>query len=386
MMADHLDKHFRVFGLDARASFEQVKEARKWYTKAFHPDRFPKDSSDAKKAEEKQKEINSAFEALEKWFKSGEYDPPKKAPAPKSHTTSKKTWSDELGHYMDYVLVSNKSPSTKRNIISDLCLFADWLEAYGLTAELRSLNLPILLDQFEKHVSHRHYSPATKARHLYSIRSWLIFEGINAEFVLSMTAKHKSKVKPQAKALSRSDLKAFFKVVHLYAEPEDLAIVEFLSHTGLTVSELCQLRWKHVSFHELGRGQKCLMLDIAGRSGKRQIPINPEAMQVLVDRGLDDVSREAGKSQLGWIFTRNGQKLTPKMVHYVIERYSLLTDIKVTPSILRNTYARKLAQSGVPRTHLAQLLGLSLQSVAVYYHESEGTLNDLVSATSKASR
>jgi curved DNA-binding protein CbpA len=55
MAPTDIDRHFRTLGLESGASFAQVKEARGWYTKAFHPDRFAKGSKDVAKAEEKQK-------------------------------------------------------------------------------------------------------------------------------------------------------------------------------------------------------------------------------------------------------------------------------------------------------------------------------------------
>ena len=63
-----IDIHFHTFGLGTDASFEQVKEARRRYTKAFHPDRFANSPDDAIFFGQKMKEINAAYEALKAWF------------------------------------------------------------------------------------------------------------------------------------------------------------------------------------------------------------------------------------------------------------------------------------------------------------------------------
>jgi site-specific recombinase XerD len=59
--------------------------------------------------------------------------------------------------------------------------------------------------------------------------------------------------------------------------------------------------------------------------------------------------------------------MTPKMVHYVVNRYAKIAHVPVTPSILRNTFCKKLAKSGVPLEHLAKLIGITEQSASVYY-------------------
>jgi hypothetical protein len=53
-----------VLGLGQGASLEQVKEAYRDLTKVWHPDRFGSDARLQRKAEEKVKEINRAYENL----------------------------------------------------------------------------------------------------------------------------------------------------------------------------------------------------------------------------------------------------------------------------------------------------------------------------------
>jgi len=60
---------FAVFSLDEGASFEQVRQAYHESVKAYHPDRVADLGSDLRRlAESKTKELNAAYQILEKFY------------------------------------------------------------------------------------------------------------------------------------------------------------------------------------------------------------------------------------------------------------------------------------------------------------------------------
>ena len=63
-----IDRYFAVLGLPSTASEEEVKEARNFVTKAFHPDKYQAGSKDQLKAHQRQVEINEAYDRLIEWF------------------------------------------------------------------------------------------------------------------------------------------------------------------------------------------------------------------------------------------------------------------------------------------------------------------------------
>jgi hypothetical protein len=65
-----IERYFAVLGLPSTASEEEVKEARNFVTKAFHPDKYQAGSKDQMKAHQRQIEINEAYERLIAWFQS----------------------------------------------------------------------------------------------------------------------------------------------------------------------------------------------------------------------------------------------------------------------------------------------------------------------------
>ena len=70
-------RYFEILGIQATATFEEVKRAYKFQVKKWHPDRFPADARHLqKKAHEQFQAISDAFKQLEEHFKaqdSGRY-------------------------------------------------------------------------------------------------------------------------------------------------------------------------------------------------------------------------------------------------------------------------------------------------------------------------
>lgn len=62
-----LDDCYRLLEINPRASAEEVKRAHRDLTKVWHPDRFGDDGALRRKAEEKLKAINEAFETIRGW-------------------------------------------------------------------------------------------------------------------------------------------------------------------------------------------------------------------------------------------------------------------------------------------------------------------------------
>src|SRR5262249_10484742 len=67
IMQDQSEKWLRVLGLAHGATEQTIKEAYRDLVKVWHPDRFGTDPRLRQKAEEKLRELNSAFEYLQNY-------------------------------------------------------------------------------------------------------------------------------------------------------------------------------------------------------------------------------------------------------------------------------------------------------------------------------
>ncbi len=77
-MTNEILRNFEILELEPSASLEQVKQAYRDLAKVWHPDRFPPDSKLQRKAQERLKEINQAWETLEDFLsrQNPESEPP----------------------------------------------------------------------------------------------------------------------------------------------------------------------------------------------------------------------------------------------------------------------------------------------------------------------
>ena len=83
---DEMHHYYRMLGVEPGVSAEEVKEAYRDLVKIWHPDRFANGSRVQRKAEERLKEINDAYERLQS-FRSG----------PKPKTPQSASWSQQPG-------------------------------------------------------------------------------------------------------------------------------------------------------------------------------------------------------------------------------------------------------------------------------------------------
>ena len=377
-----ITKHFLVLGLDSTATAAQVKEARHWYTKAFHPDRYPKDSTDQLKAEEKQKQINLAYEQITAWWKSGGHAEGSK-PKASAKAAKSRSFHEDADEYFEYLAQSDRSTLTLRNVFSDLAGFFDWLESHGVQGKLDN-SAKNLVSKYVKNYLERQYKPVTIARHLYSIRGFLTFCKLESDFILELTAQYKAASRSRPKSLTESQVTKLLAITKKHAKKQNRLLIDFLLQTGLTAGELCDLTWREVSVTTPpGSKKPQIILEVSGRSGFREIPLSAGAVHSLTELGVYEILATGGSGLDAPIFEAGGKYWTPKMIHYAVTECGTAAAVDVTPSALRNTFAFRLVASGVPRHQLAHYIGISEASAGVYYPTKEVRLKDLVDISKK---
>ena len=95
-MTSEINRCYRALELEPGASLEQVKQAWRELVKVWHPDRFPNDAKLQRKAQERLKEINGAYEILEQYLTSG--TPPPRNRASSSRTSEQTHRQDSQRH------------------------------------------------------------------------------------------------------------------------------------------------------------------------------------------------------------------------------------------------------------------------------------------------
>lgn len=154
----------------------------------------------------------------------------------------------------------------------------------------------------------------------------------------------------------------------------DRAILELLFSTGLRVSELCALN----ADIDLSRDE----LSVRGKGDKvRVVFLSPEAKSAVMDYLK---ARKDMEEPLFVSYGKNTQKgdrrLTPRSVERMIKRYAAEAGItkKVTPHIIRHSFATDLLQNGADLRSVQALLGhANIATTQVYTHVTDSHLRDI---------
>lgn len=153
----------------------------------------------------------------------------------------------------------------------------------------------------------------------------------------------------------------------------DKAMLELLFSTGLRVSELCSLNADiDLTRDELsvrGKGEKIRVVFLS-RDAKKAI-----ADYVKVRKDMEEalfVNYGRGKQKPG--------RLTPRAVEMLVKRYAIKAGItkKVTPHVIRHSFATDLLENGADLRSVQALLGhANIQTTQVYTHVTDKHLREI---------
>ena len=142
----------------------------------------------------------------------------------------------------------------------------------------------------------------------------------------------------------------------------DRAILELLFSTGLRVSELCALTTDldlaRDEFSVRGKGDKVRVVFLSGRA-KRAV-----AAYLKVRKSMDES-----------LFL-----ITPRSVETLVKRYAIKAGItkKVTPHVIRHSFATDLLENGADLRSVQALLGhANIATTPVYTHVTDKHLRDV---------
>jgi integrase/recombinase XerC len=151
-----------------------------------------------------------------------------------------------------------------------------------------------------------------------------------------------------------------------------LLILLFYS-TGIRLSELINLRDKHVDFIKnqikvLGKGNK-----------ERIIPVGEEVL-ATVRNYMELKRKEFDKLPDTLLVTEKGRKLYPKYAYLLVNEQlqAIKTLTKKSPHVLRHTFATHLANNGADLNAVKELLGhSSLAATQIYTHNTIEKLKNI---------
>jgi integrase/recombinase XerC len=156
----------------------------------------------------------------------------------------------------------------------------------------------------------------------------------------------------------------------------DRAIIEVLYSSGLRVSELVGL---NLSDLDLERGE----VKVLGKGGKERICLLGEparrALKLYIREGRRRLMEGDGATDALFL-NRFGGRLSVRSVDSIVGKYSRIAGLtkRVTPHILRHTFATHLMDGGADLRVVQELLGHArLATTQIYTHVSKSRAREI---------
>lgn len=264
---------------------------------------------------------------------------------------------DKFISYLD--IEKNYSKHTILNYTLDLEEFFK----FGQETPVEKIDY-LFLRRYLAQLKTKQYRPRSLARKLSALRSFFKFlerEGLvkNNPTTLLMSPKLD---KPLPKFLSEEEMVSLVDAPALdqLSGKRDHAILETLYSTGIRVSELVGLNIEDIDFISN-------IVKVAGKGKKeRLVPIGNRALESIHDY----MGTRKQKSNIVFL-NKNGTRLSARSVCNITHKYiqSLSIEKKVSPHVLRHSFATHLLNRGADLRSVQELLGhVNLSTTQIYTH------------------
>ena len=142
----------------------------------------------------------------------------------------------------------------------------------------------------------------------------------------------------------------------------DRAVVLALLYTGVRVSELCDLKLRHL---DLLTGH----IRVTGKGGKvREVPLKPEVADAV--RNYLPERARSKYADVEELFLGQRGPLQRDAVNTMLEKLTVRSglDVRLKPHAFRHTFCTRLVRKGVPLTVVSKLAGhSSVETTARFY-------------------
>lgn len=289
-----------------------------------------------------------------------------------------------INQFIDYIESERYySAYTLENYKRDIIEFKKFLrsENFGSLINFSNNGERNYLAYLNQHVNSdgKRYKTRTVARKLSSLRSFYKFcarEGyVTQNRFLEVNSPKLEKVLP--KFLYVEEVDSMFESIDTSTPlgQRDYCLLEFMYGTGVRVSELVSIKISDIDFvnHQV---------IVLGKGGKeRYLPLHEliieELNEYLFDGRIALASVNKGKQSDKLFINKNGTDLTPRGVRDILERIVNKTskNIKISPHMLRHSFATHLLNNGADLITVQELLGHeNLSTTQIYTHVSKEQL------------
>jgi len=266
--------------------------------------------------------------------------------------------------YLDYIR------SIKR--YSDLTIINYYKDITDFVAYLDKKNYLKISDDdvtyYLEYLYNKNYSKNSISRKLSAIRSFYNYLVKNEIISYNYFNNHRNPKKDRLlpKYVKDEDLKKMYDTIkNTTMGQRDKLILELLYVTGIRVSELVNIKINDINTYNRE-------IKIRGKGSKERIVIYSKECENTLNTYLNDGRVKLNKYNNSYlILNKNGGQITTTSIRNILNKIKLLscTNSKVTPHMLRHTFATDMLNNGADLVSVKELLGHeSLDTTSIYTH------------------
>ena len=258
----------------------------------------------------------------------------------------------------------NYSDFTICSYENDILEFLSFLKEHNLDIlNIDYTNTKIFL----KELNNKKNKTSTLSRKISSLRSFYNFL-INNNYLDNnpfILVKLPKKEKHLPRFFQYNELEQLLSIPNLNTAlgQRDKAILEVLYASGIRVSELINIKITDINGEEI---------KVFGKGSKERIVMIGDYARDSLDLYLNNGYKTLNKKNNSYLFLNsNGEKLTTRGIRYILDKIIKQTslDKKISPHMLRHTFATHLLNEGCDLLSVQELLGHeNLSTTAIYTH------------------
>ncbi|MGH7442344.1 MAG: tyrosine recombinase XerC, partial [bacterium] len=283
-----------------------------------------------------------------------------------------------LQGFGQYLLAErNFSDATRKNYLSDLTLFLDYLADHNLDLKPEDLTLDTVRAYLAWCKVERGHGDASRARRTSALKHFYRYLTENRHISSNPIEGLRSGRLPRTlpRPLSEDELKRLLEAPDPAKDSglRDRAVLEFLYGSGLRISELCGL-----NFGSLDVGNEngpCVRVTGKGKK-TRLVPVSKASLLALAEYLR---RRGQGGPKEPLFLSKHGVRLLPRIVQRDLKAYLAKANLDpdLTPHKLRHSFATHLLDHGADIRVIQELLGHeSLATTQIYTKVSQSRAAD----------
>lgn len=238
--------------------------------------------------------------------------------------------------FAEWLRDQGKSANTIKTYTGVLSQFCD--QTQKILMEIHSVDVQGYLDNLENCKK----SPGTIEKHYIALNVFFKFLG-KPQVMLSVERKVKEHKLEVPETLSLNEQQILLRDIEAEGNLRNIAIVYLLLHTGIRVSELCDLNGRDVIMET---ERNYILVRNAKGEIDRSVPLTISAIQ-HVQNYLFSLKEKADPL----FISSYNQRITPRSVQYILKKYN------VHPHKLRHTFCQRLVDNGIDIQTISKLAG-----------------------------